>query len=453
MKNDDILRSWKEISAYLECDRRTCLRWEKSLGLPIHRMEGSEKGGVFAYREELDKWLVGRSGQAEPAKPETEIVEAGRKWVRLETRRWSRKRLIAFHLSLWALIIIAFVTLNGRSSPRVPIDFRIDGSELAVLGEGGRELFRYKTGVKDLLDTEAYRQSLKGSAELGMSGKRLPYIGFHDIDLDGRRETLFTVQTADEVGEGEIVCLDTRGNKRWSFKAGRELSFGGQVFSSDYRICGFDLNDIDGDGKPEIQFYATHKPDWPCQFIVLSAEGRLLGEFWNSGYIGDFAFADLNADGRTEMALCGVNNEYGQGIVAVFDAADIQGASPQADPKYRCDQLKPGSEKFYLRLPRTDADITLHPVEAINSVFVNQARELSFRASLSGLFFEFDFGMDLHRVRNSHQFIQIHKAAVEAGRVTSVLNEDYLKSLGSKVLYWDGAAIEWTGRNAMANKW
>ena len=204
MKSDDILRSWKEISAYLECDRRTCLRWEKSLGLPVHRMEGSEKGGVFAYREELDKWLVQRSGQAaEPVREAPEVVEAGRKWVRLEFRRWSRKRLMAIHLALWTVIAAAFFLAVRRPMPRVPIDFRIDGSELVVLGEGGRELFRYETGVEDLLDTEAYRQSLKGSSALGMSGKRLPYIGFHDIDLDGRRETLFTIQTADEVGEGD----------------------------------------------------------------------------------------------------------------------------------------------------------------------------------------------------------------------------------------------------------
>ena len=110
------------------------------------------------------------------------------------------------------------------------------------------------------------------------------------------------------------------------------------------------------------------------------------------------------------------------------------------DGAYRCDQLKPGSEKFYLRLPRTDVDIALHPVEAVNSVFVNQARELSFRANLSGLFFEFDFGLDLRRIRNSHQFSLMHKTAVEAGRVKSVLNEEYLAALGAKILYWDGEA-------------
>jgi hypothetical protein len=115
--------------------------------------------------------------------------------------------------------------------------------------------------------------------------------------------------------------------------------------------------------------------------------------------------------------------------------------------------LRPGSEKFYIRLPRADADPRLHPVEAANTVFINQARELSFRTNISGLFFEFDFGLDLRRVRNSHQFSLVHKTAVEAGRVKSVLNEEYLASLGAKIVYWDGEAKSWTARKALANKW
>lgn len=453
MKNSDILRSWKEISAYLECDRRTCLRWEKNLGLPIHRMEGSEKGGVFAYRDELDKWLAQRTGQPEPVKNRIEVIEAGRKWARLESRRWSRKRLISFHLAVWAAIIAAFALFNMRMAPRVPIDFRIDGSELVVLGEGNRELFRYETGVKNLLETNAYRRSPQGAADPDLGGWHLPYIGFHDIDLDGRRETVFTVQTLDEVGEGTILCLDTRGKKRWGFKAGRELKFGGQIYSADYRICGFDLNDLDGDGKREIQFFATHRPDWPCQFVSLSPEGRILGEFWNSGYITDFIVSDITGDGRAEIILGGLNNEYGEGGVIVFDAADIHGASPQMDARFRCDTLGSGSEKFYIRLPRTDAEADAWPVESIEQSVITQARELSFKMLRSGVFFEFEFGFDLRRVRNSHQFIQLHKAAVEAGGVTSVLNDDYLKALGAKIRYWDGAAKAWTFRKAMANKW
>ena len=54
---DNLFNSWKEIATYLECDRRTAIRWEKSMGLPIHRMGGTSKSRIFAYKNELDEWL------------------------------------------------------------------------------------------------------------------------------------------------------------------------------------------------------------------------------------------------------------------------------------------------------------------------------------------------------------------------------------------------------------
>ena len=58
MKNKDILDSWKDISKYLGRDIRTCYRWEKELGLPIHRIDDkSTRSKVFAYKSEIDQWL------------------------------------------------------------------------------------------------------------------------------------------------------------------------------------------------------------------------------------------------------------------------------------------------------------------------------------------------------------------------------------------------------------
>ncbi len=60
-KENNILWNWKEISAYLEKDIRTLFRWEKELGLPIHRCDPeSSKSKVFAYINELDDWLRNR---------------------------------------------------------------------------------------------------------------------------------------------------------------------------------------------------------------------------------------------------------------------------------------------------------------------------------------------------------------------------------------------------------
>jgi len=38
MSEGNLLRSWKEIAAYLGCDIKTCGRWEKEADLPIRRI-------------------------------------------------------------------------------------------------------------------------------------------------------------------------------------------------------------------------------------------------------------------------------------------------------------------------------------------------------------------------------------------------------------------------------
>ena len=57
LRDLDILESWKEIADYLKKSERTCRRWEQEFGLPIHRMDGSPKARVFAYKHELDQWI------------------------------------------------------------------------------------------------------------------------------------------------------------------------------------------------------------------------------------------------------------------------------------------------------------------------------------------------------------------------------------------------------------
>ena len=51
------LDSWKEIAAFFDRDERTVKRWEKDRALPVHRYPGSARGRVFAYADELSRWL------------------------------------------------------------------------------------------------------------------------------------------------------------------------------------------------------------------------------------------------------------------------------------------------------------------------------------------------------------------------------------------------------------
>ena len=61
------LDSWKEIAAFFGRDERTVKRWEKNRSLPVHRLPGNQRGGVFAYSQELTQWLNSTAEEKETA--------------------------------------------------------------------------------------------------------------------------------------------------------------------------------------------------------------------------------------------------------------------------------------------------------------------------------------------------------------------------------------------------
>lgn len=52
-----LLRSWKEISAYMALGIRTVQRYEAKLSLPIHRPVNGRRCAVWAFSDEIDAWL------------------------------------------------------------------------------------------------------------------------------------------------------------------------------------------------------------------------------------------------------------------------------------------------------------------------------------------------------------------------------------------------------------
>jgi tetratricopeptide (TPR) repeat protein len=80
------LDSWKEIAVFFGRDERTVKRWEKERLLPVHRIPGKSKGGVFAYESELRDWLdrpnsalangIGQTAEDITSPPETVLPAA-----------------------------------------------------------------------------------------------------------------------------------------------------------------------------------------------------------------------------------------------------------------------------------------------------------------------------------------------------------------------------------------
>lgn len=102
------LDSWKEIAAFFGRDERTVKRWEKERALPIHRLPGGLRARVFAFTEELDRWMHSLEvlpGDASPAEaidppeasleilPESSELEIAQQLLRNQVARRSRGSL------------------------------------------------------------------------------------------------------------------------------------------------------------------------------------------------------------------------------------------------------------------------------------------------------------------------------------------------------------------------
>jgi hypothetical protein len=57
------LTTWKDIGSYLGRTARTAQRWERELGLPVHRGTGRGAGVIWALPEEIEAWFRRQESQ------------------------------------------------------------------------------------------------------------------------------------------------------------------------------------------------------------------------------------------------------------------------------------------------------------------------------------------------------------------------------------------------------
>jgi len=171
--------------------------------------------------------------------------------------------------------------------------------------------------------------------------------------------------------------------------------------------------------------------------MILNSMGELLGEFWNSGYLMDYCFADINRDKGVELIVSGMNNEYNTGCIMVFDPTDIWGASPQSG-EYLCQELKPGSEKYYMLIPPTDVENCICLRNKIDVIDILNNQIISVKSGIGQIFYEFNFDLELININFSDDYEIMHNKYLSENKITSKLDKDFKANLMKGLLYYDG---------------
>lgn len=79
-ENSDRLDSWKEIAAYVGRDVRTVIRWEQRGGLPVYRIPVGQRQAVYAFKHEIDAWMIGGTPGSSELAAALEIAAARPHW-------------------------------------------------------------------------------------------------------------------------------------------------------------------------------------------------------------------------------------------------------------------------------------------------------------------------------------------------------------------------------------
>jgi hypothetical protein len=336
------LDSWKAIAEYLGRDVRTAMRWHANDGLPVHRIGGSRGRAVFAFPDEIDKWLTGRQA-VEPAPVERSVAESPVIDPVFPEAPQRRYRWPAGIVLLLAIVITsqqAWRRMHAAPEPGPIVRASIEGDAIVALDAEGRRTWRY--ALPPVNDAPVLR-----------------HVRVSDLNNDGRPDVVASVEPlkpADTPGESTLLAVDSSGRLLWSRALDDHVTFDGVDYGPPWYQDVLLVYSVGGQTRITGAFH--HHTWWPDIVVTFDQHGEVVGKFINAGWIDGLS---LTADG-TRLLASGVNNALDASVVAVIDTAHPVGVSPPGVKSPVCANCPAGAPETYLAWPRSDlADKTQTP--------------------------------------------------------------------------------------------
>ena len=296
--NKKILDGWKEIAEYVGKSIRTIQRWEKEENFPIKRIK--DKKSVFAYPDEIDKWMVRKGKKRTLSENKQENFSNS-----ILVSEKSIGRRIALYPILAALIILvliagynfySFYKIRKLQNRKLYYEVKGEGSILNIKDQYGNVLKTFNT-ITDNYKKFAF---VSGNCQ---------YVHFVDLNNDKILDMVYAEIAPEKAKEVKIFISDLNGNLVEKKKFNLYISYkikGGNYLYDNFHIQNLKVDDLDNDGKLELIILQIDIPLYPSCVRVLDLNGKEKFRFWHPGRFRSLEIRKVN--GKKTIVLSGTNN-------------------------------------------------------------------------------------------------------------------------------------------------
>jgi hypothetical protein len=335
---------------------RTARRWERDLGMPVHRLSTGAGEAVFAWRAELDAWIVrqsrsnlaptaadgdtpngydGRNGHAgrdhevpaRVAQPTFTDSALGQHepGSALERPRGTSWRWAGLVMSL-ALVLVAATAWSVLGPAPEPASVEFSGKTMAVYDSQHARLWDAGFDVP--------LQEFSSSIHVNRG------VAIGDIDRDGHNDV---VVARNDTADARVYAWSHRGERRFAHTFDRPVRFG------EYACPPVYPTHVLIEARPPfvgaLWVWGQHPLFFPAVLQRLDAEGRVLSEYWSNGFIGSVLSVTL---GERPVTLVGAANNERRGASLALFYGDVAGSAPAQTPDYQCQGCPSGNPDVFL---------------------------------------------------------------------------------------------------------
>ncbi len=377
------LSGWKDIANYFHKGVRTVQRWEKELGLPVHRLNTGKGEIVFALTAELDAWstriehqhlgrITGEEAGVRGAEGRDEERD-GTARSRRGRRFWLFGGAGLLALLVAGIVLAPMVRTGPASVGAEPHHWTVENNELRIFSAAGQPLWARTFDFP--LTEQLYRN-------LAAAGRQPVLI--EDLDGNGKREVLFLSEPASGSPTRGLYCFNSDGTLRFRHQPAKTVRYGDVDYAAPWR-AGVVAVTRNAAGSAAIWFASMHRTWFPTVLEKLTPQGQVVGEYWSDGQILTVLGATLH--GRKVVLVGACNNETKGASLAVLDEGRPTGSAPARRAEYQCRNCPPGMPLAFSIFPRLEVAEAVGAIATVDHILTDHEDQITVRVqqlSLSG---------------------------------------------------------------------